>query len=85
VAKPLCSVVLNIHDVMSAHYVPVYISTREGCVLKVTPLVAVPGVEFAAYYLLVYHCIKRVVTLQMNRFVALCGMVAVVIGGSSIV
>ena len=44
-----CNAVLNIHYVMFAHNVQVYILTQGGHVLKVTPQVAALGAESVVY------------------------------------
>jgi len=46
---------LNIHDIMFARNVPMYIATRRWCVLKVTPQLAIPGAESVVYDCLVCH------------------------------
>ena len=44
-----CNAVLNIHYIMFAHNVQVYILTQGGHVLKVTPQVAALGAESVVY------------------------------------
>jgi len=44
-----CNAVLNIHYVMFAHNVQVYMLTQGGHVLKVTPQVAALGAESVVY------------------------------------